>query len=1130
MKHICTWSSGPRKLGPTLLLAGGLLLQGASYAKPQPRQLVVPVTVSWSGVTLRQALQQLENQTRRHFVYGPELPLNQTVTLQATHQKLATLLDELLTPLGLSYERVNSHIILRQIQPQANRPVQTGAAARPQLPVTGRVTDQQTGDVLPGASVVVKGSSTGTATNAEGRYTINAPDENATLVFSFIGYESVEMKLGNKTTLDVTLMQAAKQLNELVVVGYGTQQKRDVLGAVSTVPIKEVGSRNYNTSAEVLQGTVAGVTVVNEGGDPTASPSIKIRGIGSLNDESPLLVVDGVIYPGTLSTINPNDIQAISVLKDASAAIYGARASAGVILVTTKRGTSGQMRVNVNYQQGFQQVAKKLHPLNAAEFADAMNTATDNAGLSRIDAFNSAVNPDARITRTNWMDEIFQTGKIYNVDASISGGTEKSNFFLSGGYRKNEGVLLNTYSDRFTFRLNSSHQLAKRVKIGENLAYNVNNGQSGNTNSAYTGAILTALFYPPNATIYQPNGSGKFGGVPAQYAGSYGDLINPVAYLKRLDNHNPTSNIFINPYLEWQIIDGLNFRSNWGITQIKSNYKQFNSRITEPGKIFDFNELYQNSFSQREFLNEQTLTYKRSFGGRHNLDALVGHTYQSSNIESFGVRGTGFDNEDPSQRYLVNAKQIFYDASNSSVTAWGLESYVGRLNYNFNDKYLLSAIVRRDGTSKLLSANRWEWYPSISGGWQIGDEPFLKNVTWLSNLKLRASWGRIGNLAGLSNYAYSLPLTQTLSLLGADPTINYGYAETTLSNSSLKWETSSQTNVGLDFGLLSNQFIGTIDVFSKRNKNMLFAEQLPGVAGVSNGRTINAGETENRGIELGLTYQRSFGALKFDATVNYAYLKNEVKSLPAGQTLQPTGSTVRSLPNSNFQMAGQPFGAFYGYKTAGIFQSDEAAKAYTNSDGTVYQANAKAGDFKFVDTNGDGKLDDNDRVVLGSILPTHTFSLNSNLAFKGFDLNVFLQGVGGNKIFNAVRNLGLNPGAYPGYNLWDEAKNAWSPTNTGGTVPRLRAGSDPNNNFGRISDFYIEDGSYLRLKSLTLGYTLPRTVTQSVRARLYVTGQNLLTFTKYTGMDPEVGLSSFGLDVAKYPLARVYMVGVNVSF
>lgn len=1119
MRHIY---SSKKTVWMMLMLLAGILPLAQGHVQPDRPEATI--TLEAVNVPLKDVLTRLENQTTFRFVYNSSLSeaLKQKVSVHARNRAIFSVLNEVLPACGVGYQQVEEHILLKISKKEEAAP------ESPRFIVTGRVSDQQTGEALSGATVVVRGTTTGATTGADGRFRLNVPDENTMLVISYVGYNSVEVDVKGRTSVDVALTPTARQLSEMVVVGYGSQQKKEVLGAVSTIPTKEIGSRNYNSAAEVLQGTVAGVTVVNEGGDPTASPTIKIRGIGSLNDESPLLVVDGVIYPGTFSSINPNDIQSVSVLKDASAAIYGARASAGVILVTTKKGAAGQVKVNLNYQQGFQQVAKRLKPLDAAGFADAMNTATDNAGLPRIPAFDATINPDSRITKTRWMDEVFQTGKIYNIDASVSGGSEKSTFFFSGGYRKNEGVLLNTFSDRYTFRLNSSHKIARGVTIGENMSYTVNNGQTGNTNSAYTGAILTAIFYPPNATIYRTDGSGRFGGVPEQYAGSYGDLINPVAYLKRLDNRNPVSNVFINPYLEWDILKDLKFRSNWGITQIKNNYKQFNVRITEPGKIFDYNELYQSNATTTDFLNEQTVTYKHTFGGKHNLELLAGHTYQYTKSESFGVKGTGFDNEDPSLRYLKNAKLIVYDQSN--VYERGLESYVGRVNYNYGEKYLFSAIIRRDGTSKLLKANRWEWYPSLSAGWNIMEEGFLKDVNWLSNLKLRASWGKIGNLAGLSDYAYSIPLAQTQAMIGATPVVNYGYAETALSNSNLRWETSEQANIGLDLGLLQNRLSATIDVFSKKNKNMLFQEQLPGLAGVPNGRTINAGETENRGIELGLNYQQSRGALRYDVSVNFAYLKNEVRALPSGQEMLQTGSTVRSLPYSNFHMVGQPFGAFFGYTTGGLFQSDEEAKKYVNAQGTAYQPNAKAGDFKFIDNNGDGKIDDKDRKVLGSVLPTKTFSLNGNASYKGFDLNVFFQGSAGNKVFNSLRNLAMNPGAYPGYNMLEDVKDAWSPTNTGGKIPRLRAGSDPNNNFGRISDFYLEDGSYLRLKSLTVGYTVPATVTKSVRARIYLTGQNLLTITKYTGMDPEVGVSSFGLDVGKYPLSRVYMFGVNLSF
>ncbi|MDJ1479450.1 TonB-dependent receptor [Cytophagaceae bacterium YF14B1] len=1003
-------------------------------------------------------------------------------------------------------------------------PNTTYAEARAKdITVTGTVKDDQN-QPLAGVTVIVKGTNIGSISNAEGKYTISVPSQDATLVFSFIGYVSEEVAIGSRTSVDVTLVNDVKSLMEVVVVGYGTQKKAEVTGAVSSISTKEISSRNYNSAAEVLQGTVPGVTIMNNGGDPTSQPSINIRGIGSINGESPLIIVDGSIFMGPFNSINPNDIESLSVLKDASAAIYGARASGGVILITTKKGLSNKYTVTVNYQQGVQQVAKKLSALNSAERADIVNQIRSNEGLDADPAFTTF--PDARITKTNWMNEIFQTGKIYNVNAGISGGNEKSTFFLSGGYRKNEGILLNTFSDRFTARLNSSHQLHKKVKIGENLSYSLTNGQGANTFSSYTGPIIGAIFYPTNATVYREDGSGLFGGVPEQYPASYGDVINPVAYLKRLDSKNPISNLLINPYLEWDIIPGLKFRSNWAYTRINDDSKQFNSKVLETGKIFDFNELIQNHRLFQSLLNEQTLQWDQTFGGKHKLNALLGHTYEHWKNESYSVTGTGFDNEAPSQRYLTNAKTI--SAYSSDIYEVNQESYLGRLNYSFADKYLLTGILRRDGTSKLVGNKRWKWYPSVSAGWVISQESFMQNISLITNLKLRASWGMIGNLGQLGPYAFSLPLDKTQTMMGQNPSLQLGFAENELSNSNLVWESSEQKNIGLDFGILNGQFTGAVDLFVKNNKNMLLRRTLPGTAGAPKGQIINAGNMENRGIEFGLTYHKSKGDFQFDITANAARVKNTLKALYDDVKSQPMGSTVRQLPLSNIARIGDPFNAFYGYRTEGLFKSDDDAANYVNNKGERLLPKAQGGDLKFVDTNNDGVINDNDRVILGSIFPKWTYSLNGNFRYKNFDLNLFFQGASGNKVLNAVKYTGLNA-TFFSYNFLSDIKNAWTPENTNTNVPRLSV-VDPNNNFGRVSDFYVEDASYLRLKSLTLGYTIPSTWLKGVRPRVYFTGQNLFTITNYSGMDPEVGMNNYGIDLGLYPVSRVYMFGIDVNF
>jgi len=1097
------------------ILATVLLSTAHAHGVSGQQVLNQRLSLNVKNESLPQVLKRIQQLVDVNFSYkNTDMTSGEKVTLLVRDSELKDVLERLLKPAGLEYAVANKNIVIRKAAHRQH--------AVKDVDISGKITSD-TGEPLPGASILVKGTSIGTTTNADGEFTLRVPDDGV-LVISFIGFEVYEEAVGNKVRFDIQLKADATQLQDVVVVGYGTAHRSEVLGAVSTVGLKEVSSRNYNTAAELLIGTVPGVTVLNNGGDPTATADIKIRGIGSMNAEKPLIILDGVIFEGNINMINPNEIENISVLKDAaSAAIYGARASGGVILITTKRGKSSN-HVEVNYQQGIQQVGKKLEALNANERADIANIATDNAGLDRIPAFDAVNNPDSRVTRTNWMDEIFQTGVINNLDVALDGGNEKSNYYISGGYRRNEGILLNTHGERYTARINSSHEIWKGVRIGENLSYSYWDGQTGNTSSGYTGAIIGALYYPANATVYAQDGSGKFGGVPDLYANAYGDLINPVAYLKRLDSHSPTTTLLINPYLEVKPLPGLLFRSNWGITQTRLDYKQFDVKVLETGKIFDFNTLWQTSDNHNSFLTEQTLTYEKSFGD-HNLSALAGFTYQHNTREMSAVKGTGFDNEDPAYRYMQNATTI--TAVESSGEEDIIMSYVGRVNYNYKGKYLLSGVLRRDGTSKLISSNRWKAYPSVSLGWNITQESFMDDVSFISDLKLRASWGMIGNLGALPSYPYAVGLARTRAWVGLDPQIAYGYAEVGLSNQNLKWESSKQQNIGLDFGLLDGSLSGSLDVFKKTNYDMLFSKVLPGTAGAPNGQWINGGNVVNKGIELGITYRQTKGALAYDITANVARVKNEIGFITEDNKFQNTGPKVRTLPNANINLVGSALGSFYGYKTAGLFRSDDEAATYVNADGERYQPSAKGGDFKFIDTDKDGDIDNDDRVVLGNPFPKFTYSLNANVMYKGFDLNLFFQGVQGNKIFNTARLLGLNPGY--GYNLLSEVKNAWSPTNTGASIPRPSM-ADPNNNWTRVSDFFIEDGSFLRLKNVTLGYTVKQELLGRMKLRLYVTAQNLFTITNYSGMDPEVGISNSGVDTGMYPVSRIYMAGLNLKF
>lgn len=995
--------------------------------------------------------------------------------------------------------------------------------------LNGVVTDEN-GKPLPNVSVEIKGTNLGVITNASGEFSLTVPD-NAVLSVSFVGYETQEISVGNQSSITVQLKLAASGLNEVVVVGYGTQKKQDITGAVSEVDLSNLKSRSYKDLQQALQGNTPGVIVQDEGGDPTSTPRVNIRGLGGINSESPLYIVDGAIYNG--GPLNPNDIATISVLKDASAAIYGARASGGVIIVTTKKGKSGKLSLDVDAKVGFQNAWKVPQALNAAEYAQVSNMAADNAGQPRKPVFDPAVYPDGQITRTNWMDAIFRSGKVQDYNVGLRGGGKESTFYTSFNYRKNDGILLNTYSERYNFRINSEHKVTDWLTIGEHLSLTYNDGQYGaNTTSGYQGAIISAIFYPPNVSVYKPDGS--FNGLPDQYAGSYGDIINPVAYLKRLDSHNPQTGLFVNPYVSIKLMKGLTFKSNLAITRNINTSKEFDTRILETGKKFFNNTLTMGNGTTQDMLAEQTLDYKHSFnGGDHDLNVLLGYTFQKSAYEQFSVHAQDFDREDPQFRYFVNGQQIYPPSGGKTESA--ILSYFGRINYSYKGKYLLTGILRRDGTSKLADPNRWEYYPSLSAGWRMSEENFMQNITWLNSLKIRGSWGRLGNLASLPDNAFNIPFEKlNPSILGFSAGQVYGLAQNSISNPNLLWAISTQTDIGIDVALLNNRISLTADYFKRITERMIEQIPVPSTAGVTNGPYVNLpGKAQDIGWELGIGYHSDASRkITYNINLSATGVKNKVVSLD--NKVFPNGIggyyDVRATLDPIRTIAGQPLYSYYLVKSAGTFKSQQEIDGYVNKDGNVIQPFAKPGDLKFIDENGDGRISPDDRVFVGSAFPDFSYGLNGNINYHGFDLNIFIQGVAGNKLFNAVKFTGLNA-SQQGYNMLKDILNAWSPNNPNSNIPRVSA-SDPNNNFGTASTWYLEDGSYARLKNITLGYTLPDALCKRLSInslRVYVTGQNVFTQTKYTGFDPEVGMDQYGVDLGRYPVARAFMFGVNLS-
>ncbi|MBS1667257.1 MAG: TonB-dependent receptor [Bacteroidetes bacterium] len=1092
------------------------------------------VTVDANKLPLETILQNLAAKTNLKFTYDAKQVEKYVITLREKKSfRMEDLLKNMLQQTNLAYMEISNTIViypkdakdknvLYQTSPNSNSSFASYTIAA--NIVKGTVMGDN--GPLAYATILIKGTNKFATTDANGHFSIDINGSEAILVVSMVGYASKEIKVKTDAEITVQLEPLKQSMDSVVVVGYGSQKKDKIVNAITRVHLDKATSRSVNNVAELLQGKAAGVTIQNEGGDPTSAPRINIRGMGGINGENVLYVIDGAIFSGT-PVINPSEIASIDILKDASASIYGARASGGVILITTKKGKSGAASISLDVKYGQQSAWRKLQALNAKQFADVMNIASDNAGLARQDAFNASVYPDGQITRTNWVDAVFQNGKINDYNLNINGGTDKSHYFMSLGYRNQEGILLNTYSKRYNFRINMDQQLKPWLKMGENLAYSFTNGNGANTSSGYTGAILAAIYYPPSVPIY--NSTGGFSGLPAQYAGSYGDVINPVAYLKRIDYKNPISNLFFNPYVEIKPMKGLTYRANFAYTKQNVNEKDFTTRILEIGKIFDKNQLNYNISDFTDILSEQTLSYNKSFGD-HHIDAVAGYSYEAREWTGLNVFTQNFSDERTIYRYLQNGNDFYKPSSYKMNDA--LISYFARVNYDYRGKYMLSLIDRYDGSSLVAKQNRFQNYPSISAGWMLSKEEFMRSINWLSSLKLRASYGVLGNLGSLSPSAVSPTLSPTIAYMGSPSAQVFGYAETMLPNPKLTWAKSRQLDYGMDMSIIKNRLSFTADYFIKTTEDMLMLVQTPSTSGVK-GQWVNGGTAQDKGIELGIGYnsnpQKEF---TYGVNLNVSSIKNKLVSLPNNQQTIVLDANVRSILNPVINQTGYELYSYNVIKTAGIFQTQADINNYVDKNGKIIQPLAKPGDMKFVDANGDGKINNNDRQIVRGAYPDFSYGLSFNAAYKGFDLNIFVQGVKGNHLFNALKYTSLNAGTGQNYNLLTGVLNAWSPTNTGSNLPRISR-TDPNGNFGNTSDLYIEDGSYLRVKNLTIGYSLPSKLVSRAKlssARLYLTSNNLLTFTKYSGFDPEVGMDNYGIDLARYPQARSFLLGINIVF
>uniref|UniRef100_F4C3K1 TonB-dependent receptor plug n=1 Tax=Sphingobacterium sp. (strain 21) TaxID=743722 RepID=F4C3K1_SPHS2 len=999
------------------------------------------------------------------------------------------------------------------------------------IDVVGNVTASD-GSPLPGVSVKVKGGVAGTSTDLDGKFQLRRLTGKETLLFTFVGYKPQEVSLQGRRSLQVRLEEDFTSLEEIVVIGYGTQSRKELTGSVSSVKATELQKVASASFTGAIQGKVPGVTISQTTGAPGGATSVRIRGVGTTGGNEPLYVIDGFPVGGGgmtvggstdrvdgMSIVNPNDIESIEILKDAAAAsIYGARAANGVILITTKRGKEGVTTAELNAYGGLQQLWKKPQFLNAEEFATLANELYSNSNMTPNPEW---ANPASFGKGTDWIEEVFRTAPLQNYDVNVSGGSQKVQAALSLGYRDQQGTLIETWNKRYTGRANVDVNVSNKLKFGGTLAFAYTHSKGQRNEDFRLGIFnLAQQFYPTLGLRDVVNGS-------SAYYSTQGD--NPILRAESMENFLKNMRMYGNAYGEYEIANGLKWRTSIGIDANNNRSTTWEPKV-ERGHYRNLQAILGETYTQGlNWLIENTLSFNKAFN-EHNISAVIGQTAQKNTNDWIGVTARDFQNEN---LQIINGSAELERRANGTGSVYSLASYLGRINYTYRNKYLFSASIRRDGSSNFGPNHKWGNFPSFSAGWNISEETFFKQIKAINSLKLRASWGQLGNDAiGAFSYASTIGLGRVGDnyVLGPDQGLAIGASMIRPGNQNLKWETSEQINIGLDASFLNDHAYLTAEYYIKDTKDMLVSLPVSMEAGFESAPSVNGGKVRNKGLELLLGYNGNSGEFKYDLSFNLATLKNEVLSLGTGRPI--TGPTVGfTSMSSSYTEVGEPIGYFRGYIVDGIYQQDEEVNK-------ALQPNAQAGDFRFRDVNGDGALSDADRVKLGSPWPSLTYGANMDFSYKGFDLNILFQGVAGNEIFH-VNKFSTYPIKYFGgsgvINASAEVLNRWTPENGGNTVPRLTY-TDANGNYANVSSFYIEKGDFLRLRNVTLGYSLPSGLFADEglikRIRVYVSAQNLLTFTQYSGFDPEIGSTSplaSGVDDGVYPIPRTYMLGLRVG-
>lgn len=1068
------------------------------------------VSIRMNNVKLDKILNEIENQTDYLFIYNNQVDINKITSVKVKNEAVAQVLDKILSGTGINYELEGTHIIL------TTEAIKDLHAQQQAKTVTGTVTDVS-GEPIIGANIRIKGTTTGTITDIDGNFSIEAKPQSVIEV-SYIGYLTQETVINNQKSIRFLLKEDTKTLDKVVVIGYGVQKKADLTGSVANINTEKLNTQSNANIGQALQGKIAGVDIVSQGGAPGSGTRIMVRGIGTLNNASPLYIVDGM-YMNSIDHINPNDIASIDVLKDASsAAIYGSRAANGVIIVTTKEGsnTEGKPIIDLSVNLGISTASKFLDMLDAKGWAEVTTIARQAIGKPALDMATDLANkPD-----NDWQDIMFRPALMQNYNLSVKGGGKYSTYYTGLGYFNQDGIVKGTNYQRYNIQSKNDYKRGI-FSAGTNLIISFSHDKPLHQ-ELRGGMIGTILQSVPTLEKYDDTREGGYGG-------TYGDVVNiphPLAIIDDniMDRYNENVKIFANLYAQIELFKGLKYKLNLTPDFSFERYKNYLNKYDFGLATNSITQLTERQRRRRNILVENLLTFDRTFG-EHKISALAGYTYQDSRFRHIQAYGEGL----PQGLEEIDAATT--NRSNEG-NSWRsvLTSILGRVFYSYQNKYLFTATIRRDGSSKFGKNNRYGYFPSFSLGWNVAEEKFMENVHWLDQLKLRGGYGVLGNQE-IDNYQYSSTITTGINYPDGNGGLLQGAFPKNFANPDIKWEETAMTNVGIDFMAFNNRLSLTADYYVKNTKDILLTVPIPISSGGANDPIRNAGKIRNNGFEFNLGWMDQPNPdISYGINLIGSFNKNKVIAMGSESGSIKGGSTNQNITTSETK-AGYPIGGYWLISTAGYFNSQEEVDAYAK-DGKKIQPAAEPGDIKFVDANNDGVINDDDRVFQGSPFPDFTFALNGNMRYKNFDLSIGLQGVLGNKIYNATRQTLED--VTKGSNFLASCLDYWTPENKNASHPRL-TWDDPNRNTRAESDRYLENGSYLRLRSVQLGYTFPQTWFKGAiqHARVYINAENLFTITSYSGYSPDVNADNAnyrGFDNFIYPTNRTFMLGLNVTF